>query len=281
MTEGTGQETPPASGARLDSIDSGQAPSQTPFLETLPEELRANPSMTKFKDVGALAKSYIELQSKAGSDPEYLLKLPKDGAIGDEVFNKLGRPEAADKYSVPQVEGFSFNDDFVGQARQSLHKSGLSDKQFQDVLTMLANDQINSAKEATLRRNEYVEGENQKITTAWGDSIELNKQNVKIALDKFGGANLEEVLTRTGAIESAVVVDMLAKVGNSLREHGAINTDAMGGSGGIYTKDEAINKINELRNDKKYMEDYNSGDAAKRKEMETLYKYAYPPQKAS
>ncbi len=78
------------------------------FFGGLSEEVRANPSMEKFKDKTGeeVARSYIEIQKLVGMDK---LPLPKDlsKATPEEwavIYSRLGRPETAEGYKLNEVK---------------------------------------------------------------------------------------------------------------------------------------------------------------------------------
>src|SRR5439155_23792244 len=98
-----------------------------------------DPSLAGIKDVGSLAKSYVEGQKMIGGS----LRLPKpdakpedvDRAWGD-IYTKLGRPESAEKYEfkiAKEMEKFLPEAD-VKAFKSAAFKAGLSTKQAQAVL---------------------------------------------------------------------------------------------------------------------------------------------------
>ena len=75
------------------------------FINTLPEELQTEPSLRNFTDAAGLAKSYVHAQKMIGADK---LPLPGKSATDEEwnnVYQKLGRPNAADQYDFQAVQG--------------------------------------------------------------------------------------------------------------------------------------------------------------------------------
>jgi hypothetical protein len=74
------------------------------FLESLPEELRNEPSLRTFTDPGSLAKSYVNAQRMIGADK---VAIPSKSATSDEwreVYTRLGAPTDVGGY---QFEGDS------------------------------------------------------------------------------------------------------------------------------------------------------------------------------
>lgn len=112
------------------------------FLESIPEELRSEPSLRNFQDAGSLAKSYVHAQRMIGADK---VSIPSKSATPDEwrqVYQKLGAPDAADAY---QLDGM--DDTAAGQLRQQAFEAGLSQNQAKAVADFYMGQQ-NSRNEA-------------------------------------------------------------------------------------------------------------------------------------
>ena len=75
-------------------------PTESSWKESISEVYRNDPSIEKFTEIDALAKSYINATKMIGQDK---LVIPTNNSTEehwDEVYTKLGRPESADKYSL-------------------------------------------------------------------------------------------------------------------------------------------------------------------------------------
>src|SRR5947209_19762841 len=62
-----------------------------------------DPSLASIKDVGALAKGYIEGQKFVGGSirlPNDKMKPEETEKAWNDIYGKLGRPESADKYDL-------------------------------------------------------------------------------------------------------------------------------------------------------------------------------------
>ena len=70
------------------------------WKEAISEEFRNDPNISKFTEIDALAKSYINATRMIGQDK---VAVPNENSTDDqwnEVYAKLGRPESADKYKL-------------------------------------------------------------------------------------------------------------------------------------------------------------------------------------
>ena len=96
----------------------------------LSDDLRGNDTLGKFEDVGALGKSYLELQKMVGSR----IKVPTEESSDEEIndfYTKVGRPDAPEKYSVDLPEDSGYDQELIGQFYDVAYKNGLSNKQAQ------------------------------------------------------------------------------------------------------------------------------------------------------
>ena len=123
------------------------APAQS-FRDSLPEDLRSNPSLKNINDVGSLAKSYVHAQRMVGADK---IPLPGNNSTDDDwikVYDKLGRPADIKDYDVTVPEMFDGNG-----FRESIHAAGLNQKQAASVAQFIhsqseaANEKLNAYQE--------------------------------------------------------------------------------------------------------------------------------------
>jgi hypothetical protein len=84
---------------------------QTSWKDSISEDYRNDPNIEKFTEIDALAKSYINATKMIGQDK---VVIPNNNSTEDqwnEVYEKLGRPESADKYSLEaKSEVVNFDD---------------------------------------------------------------------------------------------------------------------------------------------------------------------------
>ena len=115
----------------------------------LPEDLKTNEAFTGHATLGDFAKSHLEAQGKLkefdGKVKEYDGKivdlttrltnsLPKLTDKSTDVekaayFKAIGRPDKAEEYEFPQIEGRENDPNMVKWAQGTFHKAGLSKEQ--------------------------------------------------------------------------------------------------------------------------------------------------------
>ena len=100
------------------------------FRDSISEDFRNDPSIEKFTEIDALAKSYINATKMIGQDK---VAVPNKNSTEDqwnEVYDKLGRPESADKYSLDANFIIILTDEnAIKNFAEQSHKLGLNNKQ--------------------------------------------------------------------------------------------------------------------------------------------------------
>jgi len=147
----------------------------TSWKEAISEEFRSNPNIEKFTEIDALAKSYINATQMIGQDK---VSVPNKNSTEDqwnEVYDKLGRPESADKYSFDvKSDVVPFDDGAVKQFAENAHKLGLSNKQAQGVLEFYKNSMEGTAQQNQVETETSQVQAEQELRKEWGREFETN-----------------------------------------------------------------------------------------------------------
>jgi len=129
--EGEGAEGGEGEGA---GAGAGGDKGQKPWYDSLDTDLKTNPTITKFKSPAELGKSYVELQKAFGKDK---VVVPTDKSTPEEwaaFYNKTGRPEKAEQYETPSIEGLpeelQVSADELKIMKDKAHELGINKKQF-------------------------------------------------------------------------------------------------------------------------------------------------------
>ncbi|MGE0736045.1 MAG: hypothetical protein AB7G15_17130 [Alphaproteobacteria bacterium] len=139
-------------------VDTNAVPPTEPASDwraEIPRELQMEPSLARIKDVGGLAKSYVEAQRMIGAEK---IPLPRDGdaASYEAFYRRLGRPESPDKYvfkvgnGAPAGEG---DKSFQQAIAPVLHRAGLNQRQV-DILTEGWNQYVGNATQLEQQHNQ-------------------------------------------------------------------------------------------------------------------------------
>ena len=140
------------------------------FLDSLPEDLRGEPSLRTFTDPASLAKSYVNAQRMIGAD-----KIPKPGKSWtddqyNEFYNSIGRPDSADAYELNLGEGM--NDDAISGLKQAMWEAGLQPRQVDRIAKFITESGEVSKTEAQSRAESAVYESEQVLRQEFGQAYE-------------------------------------------------------------------------------------------------------------
>ncbi|MCI5800283.1 hypothetical protein MR060_12770 [bacterium] len=113
----------------------------------LPEELRG--SVEKFKTVEDMAKSYLNMEKLVGKKT---IGMPDENSSEEEwskLYDRLGRPVAADKYEVKRAEGLPpelIDEEGMKSFLGAAYKAGLNQKQVSALVSEFDRQLLEGAK---------------------------------------------------------------------------------------------------------------------------------------
>lgn len=236
---------------------------------SLAPEFRDLPGLKIFKTQADLEKSYWNSQKMLGADPatitppkdangfasEYVknqkligqptLKIPTKDATPQELndfWTKLGRPESADKYVLPEVklpEGIQKDANLEAGFKSWCHKHNVLPNQaaglYQDYQGYVAT-QIEASRKANVEAIQTAETAlRNDWGAAYGQKVELAKKVVAL-----GGPELAAELEKAGVFNgnNPVVLKFFATLGEKFGEEALVGA----GGGGPAMTPEAANK---------------------------------------
>ncbi len=220
---GSGGNQEPTNGN--DNVKGGQAnkEAETYALKAwgaqLSKELKENEEavkvLSKFEDISGLANSYIELEKKQGS----MHTIPGEKATQEELdafYKRLGKPEAADKYS--------FDQKYEAEKRfaEAAFKANLSDKQAKELYDFFLNigqSQQAQYKEIIVKKAQETDALLQK---EYGNLFEQKIGNYTKALKLLGGGEVMKQLEETGLAYDPGFVKLMINAGEALGESKAV-----------------------------------------------------------
>ena len=145
------------------------------WKEAISQEFRNDPNIEKFTEIDALAKSYINATQMIGKDK---VAVPNQNSTEDqwnEVFDKLGRPASADKYTLDvKSDVVPLNEGDVKQFAENAHKLGLSNTQAQGVLEFYKNNMESNAQQSQVDTETSQVQAEQELRKEWGRDFEAN-----------------------------------------------------------------------------------------------------------
>lgn len=240
-------DTPPASPAVPATTPAAPlspvAPTAPPdWRATLPDDLKTDKSLEKFKGPAELARSYKQLEAYQGRS----VAIPGPDAKPEEVsafWAKVGAHDAPEKYTVPVADGEAIDAAMLAPYQAAAHAAHLTQDQW---MAMVAIHRAQTDPKVQAEKLEQ-----QAVTmlrSEWGGGFDYNikmaRGGVGYAERMSGAAGLQDFLHDSGLGNHPLLVKVFKWVGKTHAESGGIPTDAR--MGGVLTPDQAQQKITEL-----------------------------------
>jgi len=221
----------------------------TSWKETISEEFRNDPNIAKFTEIDALAKSYINATRMIGTDK---VAVPNQNSTDDhwnEVYDKLGRPESAEKYSLDaKSKVVSLDDNAVKQFAETSHKLGLNNKQAQGLLEFYKQNMEGTAQQAKIDTETAQAQAEQELRSEWGREFDVRvKQASSLAKANIKPEVLDMTLsngTRLG--DHPEIIKGFAKIAGMMSEDKIVSTE----SESVQSNQSIQDEIDTIINDK-------------------------------
>jgi len=199
------------------------------WKDSISEEYRADPSIEKFTEIDALAKSYINATKMIGQDKIIIPTKNSTQEAWDEAYAKLGRPESADKYALDvKSDVVPFDETAIKSFAEQSHKLGLNNKQAQGILEFYKNNMEGSAQQAKIDTETAQSQAEQQLRQEWGRDFDGKvKQAGALAKANINPEVLDMTLsngTRLG--DHPEIIKGFAKIANMMSEDKIVSTES-------------------------------------------------------
>lgn len=259
MTD-TPPAAPPADAPPADAPPADAPPASPEWLATLPDDLKGDATLSRYKDIEALARGHVETKKLVGSK----LSLPGEGAGEDEwgaFYNAIGRPESADKYEIKTIE---LPVDAPEETRTALaeatkpfrelaHKLGLTGAQ----ATALSEFELQRQSEFFTKGQQEVDALKASLGRDYEPKLAAAQQ---IFQQLFGNGADAAALTHEldRKVGSGALLKGMMRLAEVAGEARIVDTDSIEGFGSV---GDAQAKITELQGDKTWRDKFKAGDA--------------------
>lgn len=246
-------------------VDPATPPAPPPvadFLALIPEEIRTEAYFKDIKDVPNLATRAFHQSKLIGVPPDQLIRLaaPDDAAGWNAIWNKLGRPDSADKYTLadpaPETlpKGFNLNPELKTGFAAKAHELGLPQKAADALYQWWNGQRIDAFGRAVAGEAEGLRQAEAALKGAWGAAYGAKTQDSEAAV-----AHLDGVLKLDGALRAALgempaaarvaLGQVFAHLGGQMREDGILGQGGGGAASGALSPTEAMQQINAMQQD--------------------------------
>ena len=230
------QETVPVEQATTETVQPTTPPVDTPtaqptssWKDSISEEFRKDPSIEKFTEIDALAKSYINATKMIGQDKIVIPTKNSGQEAWDEAYAKLGRPESADKYALDvKSEVVNLDEGAIKSFTENAHQLGLNNKQAQGILEFYKNNMEGTAQQAKIDTETAQSQAEQQLRQEWGRDFDGKvKQAGALAKANINPEVLDMTLsngTRLG--DHPEIIKGFAKIANMMSEDKIVSTES-------------------------------------------------------
>lgn len=279
----------------IQKTDAGGQQEIAKFLEALPEDLRKEPTMARFKSVADLAKSFLETKKMVGAQK---IKLPGNDATPEELnefFSKLGRPSDPKEYQLPKPgkEAVYYpQEEFTDWFKTKAHDAGLSQVQTAKLFRAYVEKMHEDIGNAQTTYKEQFNTTEANLKKEWGVAYEQNvalARNAKAIYGEklFGAGGVEKLDKLFNEVELAdgtllgnhpEIIKLFSLIGREVAEDDI--TDSGGVARFIPSLEQASQEIKKLQSDKDIMAAWRDQNHPRHNEVRStfdrLYQIAHP-----
>jgi|TARA_Y100000033_G_scaffold48245_1_gene54790 hypothetical protein len=204
-------------------------PTQSTWKDSISETYRNDPSIEKFTEIDALAKSYINATRMIGQDKIVVPNKNSTEEVWEEAYTKLGRPETPDQYNLKiESDVVKMDDSAIKSFAEQSHKLGLNNKQAEGILDFYKNNMEGIAQQSKIDTETAQAQSEQVLRQEWGRDFDAKvKQAGAIAKANINPEVLDMTLsngTRLG--DHPEIIKGFAKIASMMSEDKMVTTES-------------------------------------------------------
>jgi hypothetical protein len=226
-----------------DAVAAGAAP--VGFLDSLPEDLRGEPSLRTFTDPVSLAKSYVNAQRLIGADKVAKPSKSWSDDQYNDFYNAIGRPEDPKAYKL-EINGA--DDGELEGFRQAMWEAGLQPRQAEKIARFISDMGEQATSGSQERAEAAVYQAEQELRQEFGQAFEqrmaLAQSAARTLLGPDGMDMFENVQLSDGRMlgDHPDVVRMFANLAEQIGEDSLLGEPTEL----VMTPEEAKTRISEM-----------------------------------
>ena len=202
---------------------------QSSWKDSISEAYRNDPSIEKFTEIDALAKSYINATKMIGQDKIVVPNKNSTEEVWEEAYTKLGRPETPDQYNLKvQSDVVKMDDNAIKSFAEQSHKLGLNSKQAEGILNFYKDNMEGIAQQSKIDTETAQAQSEQVLRQEWGREFDAKvKQAGAIAKANINPEVLDMTLsngTRLG--DHPEIIKGFAKIASMMSEDKMVSTES-------------------------------------------------------
>lgn len=263
--------TPPAT----PPVPPVNAPDWKAMHETLPVELRDDPSIKTLTSFENLAKGYVHAQKSIGKEKYFVPDKHASKEDWGKVFNKLGNPEKAEDYKIKLPEGTDA--DMMKPILEAAHRNGVLPWQMEEVVNSFTEASTKILTERNTQDDLAYEKDMQALKKDFGDTFGQEMKKADMAFNEFlPDPAMRQQFVDAGLNENPLVLRMLSNASKLFSEDKLLG--AGGGEFMVMSSKEALAKATAIQSDPNhaYRDKSHMNYAAAQKEVKDLFAVAFP-----
>lgn len=247
------------------------------WRQALPQELRENQQIGRYKSLADLANGYINLQRHFSGEK---LVIPGKSATEDDwkqVFTKLGVPEKVEDYKIKFKEGVTIDENFSKEFASLAHKSGILPKQAQALADWFSEKNAGAESEYTKEMEKVRTEELTNLKKDWGAAYD-KKLGVANSIFRSLPPEVQKTMVEAGLSKSVALTRALSALGEKYLSEDQIKGGAESGIRAKMSPAEAKKAADGIMGNAEhpYHKKEHPGHAAAVKEVQDLFEQMYP-----
>jgi hypothetical protein len=268
-TGGTGNQDPNAGKGGTAVAD---------WKDGLEASIKDHPSLSNFKDMKEVVKSYVNVQHLVGKEK---IPVPGEKATKEEwdlIYSRLGRPGNADGYKLPDVklpDGLpALQEEKLKGFKSKAHELGLLPHQANGLFEWYLGDVSSEFNQIIESRDKSRQESEVNLRKDWGKGFDAKLAMAKGIITQFGGPELAELMNDQSFGNNPAIIKFLANIGSKMSEDGIF----IGKGESTMTPDEAKAEIAKIQGDSKhpYFQKLHPEHELSVLRMKDLFQMAYP-----
>jgi hypothetical protein len=222
------------------------------FMEMIPEDLREHPSLSPIKDVGNLARSFVNAQKLIGADKIPFPTNPTEEDLSN-IYSRLGRPETPEGYEFA-TDGNVITEDVAAEYAGVAHQLGLSPKQAAGILDYYKGSVGQTTEQMEQLAQEQAEQTTNELKREWGNAFGDKVAAAKDIIEQFAGLDMLQMRLEDGTKvgNHPAFIKAFAAIGDFKSTVTSEDTINDGARTSVFTPVQAQAEIDAIMNDKSH-----------------------------
>jgi len=222
------------------------------FMEMIPEDLREHPSLSPIKDVGNLARSFVNAQKLIGADKIPFPTNPTEEDLSN-IYSRLGRPETPEGYEFA-TDGNVITQEVATEYAGVAHKLGLSPQQAAGILDYYKGSVGQTTEQMEQLAQEQAEQTTNELKREWGNAFGDKVAAAKDIIEQFAGLDMLQMRLEDGTKigNHPAFIKAFAAIGDFKSTVTSEDTINDGARTSVFTPVQAQAEIDAIMNDKSH-----------------------------